>query len=77
MQLTAKHQEYWSKNLRITALLLGIWFFVTFRGDLFRERINVQLFWLAVLVLGGGARCSGGLLPDHLVLCALHEQSRQ
>lgn len=30
MQLTAKHHEYWRKNLRITAILLGIWFVVTF-----------------------------------------------
>mgnify|MGYP000465422483 CR=1 FL=1 len=26
MQLTEKHKEYWSKNLRITAILLAIWF---------------------------------------------------
>ncbi|CAG0976906.1 hypothetical protein BURK2_01620 [Burkholderiales bacterium] len=30
MQLTEKHKEYWSKNLNITAILLFIWFFVTF-----------------------------------------------
>ncbi len=30
MQLTARHQEYWSKNLRITGLLLVLWFSVTF-----------------------------------------------
>jgi putative solute:sodium symporter small subunit len=30
MQLTARHQEYWSKNLRITGLLLALWFLVTF-----------------------------------------------
>jgi len=30
MQLTAKHHEYWQKNLRITAILLAIWFVVTF-----------------------------------------------
>ncbi len=30
MQLTDKHREYWSKNLRITAVLLAIWFVVTF-----------------------------------------------
>ena len=30
MQLTQKHVEYWSKNLRITAILLFIWFVVTF-----------------------------------------------
>jgi putative solute:sodium symporter small subunit len=30
MQLTEKHKEYWSRNLKITAVLLIIWFVVTF-----------------------------------------------
>ena len=30
MQLTAKHQEYWRRNLRLTAVLLAIWFVVTY-----------------------------------------------
>ena len=30
MQLTEKHKEYWSRNLKITAGLLFIWFVVTF-----------------------------------------------
>jgi putative solute:sodium symporter small subunit len=30
MQLTERHQEYWRKNLVITAVLLAIWFVVTF-----------------------------------------------
>ena len=30
MQLTEKHREYWSRNLKITAVLLSIWFVVTF-----------------------------------------------
>ncbi len=30
MQLTAQHKEYWNKNLRLTAVLLVIWFIVTF-----------------------------------------------
>ena len=30
MQLTAKHKEYWSRNLKITGVLLFIWFVVTF-----------------------------------------------
>lgn len=30
MQLTDKHREYWSKNLRLTGILLAIWFVVTF-----------------------------------------------
>lgn len=30
MQLSQKHVEYWNKNLRITAILMVIWFVVTF-----------------------------------------------
>ena len=29
MQLSQRHEEYWRKNLVITAILLGIWFFAT------------------------------------------------
>jgi putative solute:sodium symporter small subunit len=30
MQLTEKHKEYWQKNLRLTSILLAIWFVATF-----------------------------------------------
>lgn len=30
MQTTEKHKEYWGRNLRITAVLLLIWFVVTY-----------------------------------------------
>lgn len=30
IQLTEKHREYWRKNLTVTAILLFIWFVVTF-----------------------------------------------
>ena len=30
MQLSQRHEEYWRKNLVITAILLGIWFIATF-----------------------------------------------
>lgn len=30
MQLSEKHRAYWQKNLTITAILLFLWFFVTF-----------------------------------------------
>lgn len=30
MELSQRHQEYWRKNLVITAILLGIWFIATF-----------------------------------------------
>ena len=30
MQLSQRHEEYWRKNLVVTAVLLGIWFIATF-----------------------------------------------
>jgi putative solute:sodium symporter small subunit len=30
MELTEKHREYWRKNVTITAILLAVWFVVTF-----------------------------------------------
>lgn len=30
MQLTERHREYWRRNLKLTGVLLTIWFAVTF-----------------------------------------------
>lgn len=30
MQLTQKHRQYWRKNLRLTGILLAVWFMVSF-----------------------------------------------
>ena len=40
MQLTEKHHEYWRKNLTITAILLSIWFVVTFVEAWFARELN-------------------------------------
>ena len=39
-QITQKHQEYWSRNLRITSVLLAIWFVVTFVVSWFARELN-------------------------------------
>jgi putative solute:sodium symporter small subunit len=44
MQLTESHKEYWSKNLRITALLLAIWFIVTFVVGFYARDLNFNFF---------------------------------
>ena len=44
MQLTEKHQEYWRKNLVITAILLSIWFVVTFVEAWFARELNQASF---------------------------------
>ena len=44
MQLTARHHEYWRKNLRITAFLLGIRFFVSFVLVFFARDLDFKFF---------------------------------
>jgi putative solute:sodium symporter small subunit len=45
MQLTDKHQEYWRKNLRLTSVLLGIWFVATFVVIWFARALNEITFF--------------------------------
>ena len=55
MQLTDKHREYWSRNLRITSVLLAIWFIVTFVAGYFARDVALNFsffgwpfsFWMA------------------------------
>ena len=44
MQLTQKHLEYWSKNLRITGILLFIWFVVTFVVGYYARELSFNFF---------------------------------
>jgi putative solute:sodium symporter small subunit len=45
LELSAKHQEYWRKNLVITAILLAIWFLVTFVEAWFARDLNAITFF--------------------------------
>lgn len=40
MQLTERHEEYWKKNLQITAVLMAIWFVVTYVVGYFARELN-------------------------------------
>ncbi len=44
MQLTEKHRTYWQANLRITSILLLIWFVVTFVVSYFARDLNFIFF---------------------------------
>lgn len=44
MQLTESHRQYWRKNLNITAVLLGIWFVVTFVVTYFARDLSFNFF---------------------------------
>lgn len=40
MKLSEKHEEYWGKNLTITAILLAVWFIITFVAGWFARELN-------------------------------------
>jgi putative solute:sodium symporter small subunit len=44
MELTERHREYWRKNLRITAVLMVIWFVVTYVVAFFARDLNFTFF---------------------------------
>jgi putative solute:sodium symporter small subunit len=44
MQLTERHNEYWHKNLVITAILLSVWFVATFVEIWFARELNTITF---------------------------------
>ena len=45
MELTEKHNEYWRKNLVITAILLFIWFVATFVEAWYARELNGITFF--------------------------------
>ena len=44
MELTESHRLYWRKNLNITAVLLAIWFVVTFVVGYMARDLNFTFF---------------------------------
>jgi len=44
MELTETHRHYWRKNLNITAVLLAIWFVVTFVVGYMARDLNFTFF---------------------------------
>ncbi|WP_300717122.1 DUF4212 domain-containing protein [Hydrogenophaga sp.] len=44
MQWTERHRAYWRRNLKITGLLLTIWFVVTFVLGFFARDLNFTFF---------------------------------
>lgn len=53
MKVSENHQAYWRKNLRITSILLGIWFLVTYVMAFFARDLAFTFagwpfsFWMA------------------------------
>lgn len=68
MQLTDKHREYWQRNLKITAILLVIWFLVTFGVGFFARDLTFNFFgWPFSFWVGGQ-----GALLVYLVVVAYY-----
>jgi putative solute:sodium symporter small subunit len=40
MQLTERHKEYWRRNMKMTAILLVIWFVVTYVVGWYARELN-------------------------------------
>ena len=53
MKVSENHQAYWRKNLRITSILLAIWFVVTYVVAYFARDLSFVMggwpfsFWMA------------------------------
>lgn len=54
MQVSENHRQYWSKNLRITGILLAIWFIVTFVVGFWARELDFTFFgWPFSFWMGG------------------------
>ena len=64
MQVSENHRRYWQKNLRITAILLGIWFVVTFVVAFYARDLSFNFFgWPFSFYMGAqGALVIYGLI---------------
>ncbi len=79
MKVSENHQRYWQKNLRITGILMFIWFIVTYALAYFARDLNFRFFgwpfsfWMAaqgsliiyVLIIGYYARYMNRLDQEH------------
>ena len=79
MKLTERHQQYWQRNLRITSILMAIWFVVTFVVAYFARELSFNFFgwpfsfWVAsqgalvvyVVIVGFYAHCMNELDHTH------------
>jgi putative solute:sodium symporter small subunit len=66
MRLSERHRAYWRKNLQLTALLMAVWFLVTFLPVYFAHELNrISVFgWPLAFYMGA----QGALLVYVLVV---------
>jgi putative solute:sodium symporter small subunit len=54
MELSARHKEYWRKNLTVTTILLAIWAVVTFLIGYYARDLSFNFFgWPFAFWVGG------------------------
>ena len=71
LTLTERQREYWRKNLRITAVLMVIWFLVTFGVGYFARDLNFTFFgWPFSFWVGGQ-----GALIIYVLMIAYYERT--
>ncbi len=75
MQLTERHLAYWQALLRKTAVLLAIWFVVTYVVGYYAESLQFDFFGLALCFLGWRTRVTDCLCTHHLVLRPIDESN--
>jgi len=66
IQAIARHKAYWRRNLRVTAVLLAIWFSVTFVASYFARELATVTFFGFPLGFYMGAQ--GALLVYVLII---------
>lgn len=66
MQLSDKHREYWHRNLRLTGILLAIWFVATYVVSYFARELNEIV--IAGFPLGFYMGAQGALIIYVLVI---------
>ena len=44
MRVSDRHRRYWQRNLRITGILLFVWFLVTFGIGFYARELNFNFF---------------------------------
>ena len=74
MELTEKHQEYWRKNLVISAILLAVWFVVTFVEAWYARELN------GITVLGfplGFYMSAQGSLAIYVIIIGIYARYMQ
>ena len=70
MELSAKHHEYWRKNLVITGILLFVWFVATFVEAWFARELNSSMTFLGFPL--GFYMSAQGSLVIYVVLSGIY-----